>query len=275
MPRDCRDWPPGTPGSPSPLSRTVSLFRHGANPYGENHPGEARTGRLQGPGCRGGSGRRGPGRHPGRGIPTSGSNPRPAIAAGAGMSYRELVAARLSGPLALNSMYMPATPRRTASGCALAGQPSGRPRQPWTGEALAPAGGIRASIQDLARLTRALLDGSAPAWSAWTRSRTSPVRQPASALPGSPLMPRGAGSPGTTAAQADSAAGSGWTARQTPGLSCSRRPPPRLTGRVSSCCRNSTAALRLLKGPRRRPGGRRSRRAGAAHPAGAPGRPGR
>jgi CubicO group peptidase (beta-lactamase class C family) len=34
--------------------------------------------------------------------------------------------------------------------------------QPWTGEALAPAGGIRASISDMARLVRALLDGSAP-----------------------------------------------------------------------------------------------------------------
>jgi CubicO group peptidase (beta-lactamase class C family) len=38
----------------------------------------------------------------------------------------------------------------------------GRPRQPWTGEAVGPAGGIRASIQDMARLVAALLDGSAP-----------------------------------------------------------------------------------------------------------------
>jgi CubicO group peptidase (beta-lactamase class C family) len=43
---------------------------------------------------------------------------------------------------------------------------SGRPRQPWTGEALAPAGGIRASIGDMARLVQALLDGSAPGTSA-------------------------------------------------------------------------------------------------------------
>lgn len=38
----------------------------------------------------------------------------------------------------------------------------GRKRQPWTGEALGPAGGIRARIDDLARLASALLDGTAP-----------------------------------------------------------------------------------------------------------------
>lgn len=38
----------------------------------------------------------------------------------------------------------------------------GRPKHPWTGKALAPAGGIRASIGDMGRLTRARLDGSAP-----------------------------------------------------------------------------------------------------------------
>ncbi|MET8780086.1 serine hydrolase [Nocardia sp. NPDC004654] len=40
--------------------------------------------------------------------------------------------------------------------------PFGRPRQPWAGEAVAPAGGIRASIRDMSRLTAAILDGSAP-----------------------------------------------------------------------------------------------------------------
>jgi CubicO group peptidase (beta-lactamase class C family) len=38
--------------------------------------------------------------------------------------------------------------------------------KPRTGEALAPAGGIRASTGDMARLTQALLDGSAPGVSA-------------------------------------------------------------------------------------------------------------
>jgi CubicO group peptidase (beta-lactamase class C family) len=38
----------------------------------------------------------------------------------------------------------------------------GRAREPWTGEAVGPAGGIRSSIGDLATLLMALLDGSAP-----------------------------------------------------------------------------------------------------------------
>jgi CubicO group peptidase (beta-lactamase class C family) len=43
---------------------------------------------------------------------------------------------------------------------------SGRAKEPWAGEAMAPAGGIRASIRDMARLARTLLDGSAPGLSA-------------------------------------------------------------------------------------------------------------
>ena len=34
--------------------------------------------------------------------------------------------------------------------------------QPWTGEALAPAGGWRASIQDMGTLAKALFQGTAP-----------------------------------------------------------------------------------------------------------------
>ncbi|MBT2535653.1 serine hydrolase domain-containing protein [Arthrobacter sp. ISL-69] len=41
----------------------------------------------------------------------------------------------------------------------------GRPKQPWTGQALAPAGGIRASISAMGMLARALLGGSAPGMS--------------------------------------------------------------------------------------------------------------
>ena len=41
---------------------------------------------------------------------------------------------------------------------------------PSTGEALAPAGGIRATITDMSVLLRALLDGTAPGILALTRS---------------------------------------------------------------------------------------------------------
>ena len=156
MPRQ----PPGTRGSASPLRRTVSLFLHGANPYGDSLVEllvQARAVRLQGPRLQAPRPR-----YSNLGFELLGH----AIAAGAGMSYRDLVAARLCGPLALNSMYMPANPGELGPDALTGHSRRGRPRQPWTGEALAPAGGIRASVQDLARLARALLDGSAPGRSA-------------------------------------------------------------------------------------------------------------
>ncbi len=151
---------PATPGSASTLRRTAALFLHGENPYGESLAElleQARAVRLRGP-------RRletRP-RYSNLGYELLGH----AIAAGAGMGYRELVAARLCGPLALDSVYMPATPGELRPGALTGTSRRGRPRQPWTGEALAPAGGIRASIQDLARLARALLDGTAPGMAA-------------------------------------------------------------------------------------------------------------
>jgi CubicO group peptidase (beta-lactamase class C family) len=146
---------PATPGSASTLRRTVSLFLQGENPYGESLAElleQARAVRRLGTRPR----------YSNLGYELLGH----AIAAGAGTGYRELVAARLCGPLALDSVYMPATPGELRPGALTGTSRRGRPRQPWTGEALAPAGGIRASIQDLARLARALLDGTAPGISA-------------------------------------------------------------------------------------------------------------
>ena len=229
MPRQ----PPGTPGSASPLRRTVSLFLHGANPYGESLVElleQARAVRLQGPRLQAPRPR-----YSNLGFELLGH----AIAAGAGMSYRDLVAARLCGPLALNSMYMPATPGELGPDCPDGPQPPGP--SPAALDRRGPGPGRR--HPGVHRRTSPGSPGRS--WTAppragprWTRWRTSPVRQPASALPGSPLMPRGAGSPGTTAARAGSAAGSAWTGRQRPQLSCSRRRQLLLTGRVSSCCRN-------------------------------------
>ena len=147
--------PPGMPGSASPLRRTASLFLHGLNPYGESLAellAQARAVRLQAPRPR----------YSTLGFELLGH----AIAAGAGMSYRDLVAARLCRPLALGSVYLPARPGELGPAALIGTSRRGRPRQPWTGEALAPAGGIRSSVQDLARLARALLDGSAPGRSA-------------------------------------------------------------------------------------------------------------
>ena len=146
---------PGAPGSPSVLRRTAALLLRGQNPYGESLAElleQARAVRLQAPRPR----------YSNLGFELLGH----AVAAGAGMSYRELVTARLGAPLALGSMYMPATPDELGPAALSGTSRRGRPREPWTGEALAPAGGIRASIQDLARVAGALLDGSAPGQSA-------------------------------------------------------------------------------------------------------------
>jgi len=146
---------PAAPGSASMLRRTASLVLQGDNPYGESLAElleQARAVRRLGTRPR----------YSNLGYELLGH----AVAAGAGTGYRELVAARLSGPLALDSVYMPATPGELRPGALTGTSRGGRPRQPWTGEALAPAGGIRASIQDLARLARALLDGTAPGMAA-------------------------------------------------------------------------------------------------------------
>lgn len=146
---------PGLPGSDSLLKRTAFYVLHGTNPYGESLVElleQARAVRLQPPRPR----------YSNLGFELLGH----AVAGGAGMGYQELVATRLCAPLALDSVYLPATPVELRPGALTGRSRSGRMKEPWTGEALAPAGGIRASIRDMARLTQALLDGSAPGLSA-------------------------------------------------------------------------------------------------------------
>ncbi|MEV0384997.1 serine hydrolase domain-containing protein [Nonomuraea sp. NPDC050643] len=81
-------------------------------------------------------------------------------------SLRQLLAqartVRVVGPLGLAHVHLPATADELGPDALVGRSSRGRPRQPWAGEAIGPAGGIRASIQDMARLMAALLDGSAP-----------------------------------------------------------------------------------------------------------------
>ena len=65
-------------------------------------------------------------------------------------------------PLGLTATYVPATAGDLGTHAVPGRTRGGRPVDPWTGVALGPAGGIRSSITDLARLVSALLDGSAP-----------------------------------------------------------------------------------------------------------------
>ncbi|MFB8414267.1 serine hydrolase domain-containing protein [Streptomyces albidoflavus] len=142
---------PRLPASMRPWRRTLALWRHGTNPYGEDLEQLLRQARE-----------------------TPLGKPRPrysnlgfallghALARAATTTYPKLVEHRLATPLGLDSCYVPGTAAQLRPGALPGRSRGGRPRQPWTGEGVGPAGGIRASLADMARLTAALLDGSAP-----------------------------------------------------------------------------------------------------------------
>lgn len=80
-----------------------------------------------------------------------------ARAAGA-EDYAQLLRGRITQPLGLGDMFV-AERNHTAP----AGRSGlGRKRQPWIMEGYAPAGGVVSTVDDVARLARALLRGSAP-----------------------------------------------------------------------------------------------------------------
>jgi CubicO group peptidase (beta-lactamase class C family) len=142
---------PGLPPSMQPVRRTIELWRRGTNPYGETLDElveQAREVKVGAPRAR----------YSNFGFELLGH----AIASAAGTSYRELVRERIVEPLDLRTTYVPATPDEIRPGAVEGTNRNGRARQPWTGEALGPAGGIRSSITDMARLTEAILNGSAP-----------------------------------------------------------------------------------------------------------------
>ncbi|WP_220447730.1 serine hydrolase domain-containing protein [Nonomuraea diastatica] len=146
---------PRLPKTAQPLRRTLALWRHGTNPYGEDLQQllvQARTVRVGRPRAR----------YSNFGFELLGH----AIASAAGTSYADLVQQRIASPLQLNRLYLPATADQLGPDALTGTSRRGRPRQPWTGEAVGPAGGIRATIGDMARLMAALLDGSAPGISA-------------------------------------------------------------------------------------------------------------
>ncbi|SFC41461.1 serine hydrolase domain-containing protein [Streptomyces aidingensis] len=142
---------PGLPRSAQPLRRSIALWRHGTNPYREDLGqllGQAREVPLRRPRPR----------YSNLGFELLGH----ALARAAGTTYAELVRRRIAIPLELDCCYVPAAPDQLRPGALTGTGRRGRPMQPWTGEGLGPAGGIRATIGSMARLTAALLDGSAP-----------------------------------------------------------------------------------------------------------------
>jgi CubicO group peptidase (beta-lactamase class C family) len=133
------------------IRATVEVWRRGTNPYGEDLEALVRQAREVKPGPP-------RTRYSNLGFELLGH----ALASAAGTTYVELVTSRVIEPLGLLNTYLPATPDQLRPNAVSGTSRNGRPRQPWTGEALGPAGGIRSSITDMARLTAALLDGTAP-----------------------------------------------------------------------------------------------------------------
>ena len=143
---------PRLPPHSGMVRRTIELLRHGSNPYGETLPELIDQTRA---------------------TPLS-KKPRPlysnlgfellghAVAARTDLSFAQMLEVRIAQPLTLASMYAPATPGDLRPTAMLGSTRRGHPREAWVGEAIAPAGGIRANVTDMARLAVALLDGSAP-----------------------------------------------------------------------------------------------------------------
>lgn len=146
---------PRLPRSSGTVRRTWQWWRSGANPYGDDLDAlleQARGSRV---------GRPKP-FYSNFGFELLGH----ALGQAANSTYQELVQARIAAPLGLSTLYAPAVASDVRRSAVPGRSRSGKPREPWTGEALAPAGGLRASITDLARLTGALIDGTAPGMSA-------------------------------------------------------------------------------------------------------------
>lgn len=132
------------------VRRSLDLLRHGTDPYDQpvtEFLADAAQARLGPPRPR----------YSNAGFQLLGH----ALAAAAGTSYSDLVHGRIAGPLGLAPFYATRSAADLPAG-ALPGHAGRRVVDPWASEALAPAGGVRASIGAMAGLVSALLSGTAP-----------------------------------------------------------------------------------------------------------------
>ena len=145
-----RSGMPSVPATPETWRRTIAMVRDGANPYGETVPelmAQARRVRLRRPAAR----------YSNLGYQLLGH----ALAAAAGADFPELVRRRIAEPLGI-ALEVPASSADLGPEALRGCDAEGTPQDPWTGAALGPAGGLRATIGDMAVLAAALADGSAP-----------------------------------------------------------------------------------------------------------------
>lgn len=133
------------------LRRQWGLMAHGRNPYGEDLSALLKSVR------RTPLGRPTP-RYSNLGFMLLGH----ALAAAEDATYRDLLGARVLGPLGMSGASVPSSPPELGPNAVTGTSRRGRPVEAWTGEALAPAGGVRCTLPDLERLLTALVDDSAP-----------------------------------------------------------------------------------------------------------------
>ena len=85
-----------------------------------------------------------------------------ALAAAADRPYRDLLRERILIPVGLTGSTVPYADAELTDADLLGQTAGGRSADAWLGEALAPAGGVRADIGEMAALTQQLLTGRAP-----------------------------------------------------------------------------------------------------------------
>ncbi|MBM9464696.1 beta-lactamase family protein [Aeromicrobium sp. YIM 150415] len=89
-----------------------------------------------------------------------------ALAAAAETTYPELVRERIAEPLDLGSLAVPPSSDELGPDAVQGRDAAGRAQEAWADSGSAPAGGLRASAADMARLATAILDGQAPGMAA-------------------------------------------------------------------------------------------------------------
>jgi CubicO group peptidase (beta-lactamase class C family) len=137
---------PNLPPAMQPLRRSLELWTRGENPYGDSLADllEQTRDLLIGPVRP---------RYSNLGFQLLGH----AIAAAADTSYEHLLQGVLGG-----GFRTPTQPDDLGPADIRGVSRFGRPRAAWVGEAIAPAGGIRASISTMREVLRSVLDGTAP-----------------------------------------------------------------------------------------------------------------